>query len=313
MIDPTLVFERLFETFDKSSIHPFRNFIARNTGITKWMIAADYCLHDKARPNNAFVFSLIPYDDWFGALRDEIRSALPRDLKRTKTVERTATDFLASDRRFHIAFLLDRDPILFTNGPGSVPLQVARECINKTHQHVIAKERSPESIRRVNLLRQAASANNLNLPLLTDLHLLSWFFPFVTLLLARECVIQTVGWFSDRDSMTTWCERVVWDFARETLYGVAELRGITLPGGVPVIGVPDAEDTMWFDEFVRLSDYIAGLLAAWNFKTNQLPDKYVRLAEDVFAESNNISVLNINLDEGGFQCARLVGAKSVKG
>lgn len=105
MIDPTLVFERLFETFDKSSIHPFRNFIARNTGITKWMIAADYCLHDKARPNNAFVFSLIPYDDWFGALRDEIRSALPRDLKRTKTVEGAATDFLASDRRFHIAFL----------------------------------------------------------------------------------------------------------------------------------------------------------------------------------------------------------------
>lgn len=137
MIAPNIFFEQLFETFDKSSIQPFRNFVARNAGVTKWMIAADYCLHDRSRPNNAFVFSVIPYDDWFGALRDEIRSSLPRDIKKTKTVERATTDFLASDRRFHIAFLSDSDPILFTNGPGSLPLQIARECLNKSHQQFV--------------------------------------------------------------------------------------------------------------------------------------------------------------------------------
>jgi hypothetical protein len=64
MIEPTQIIERFFEVFDKSSIHDFRLFLARNSGVTKWVIAGDYCLHDKGRPNGAFVFSIIPYDDF---------------------------------------------------------------------------------------------------------------------------------------------------------------------------------------------------------------------------------------------------------
>jgi hypothetical protein len=57
---------------------------------------------------------------------------------------------------------------------------------------------------------------------------------------------------------------------------------------------------MWFDEFIRLPDYIAGILAAWDFSTNQLPmsgqNKYLRLAEDVVADSENMIVIKIRYD-----------------
>jgi hypothetical protein len=175
-------------------------------------------------------------------------------------------------------------------------------------------ERSAETIQRLHALRQASLANSFNVELLTDFLLLSWFYPFVSILLARERRINVLGWFSDRDKMTTWSDGVVWDFACETLHGLAERYGISLPNGCPIIGVPNEEKKMWFDEFVRVSDYIAGLLAAWNFASNEIPaasDKYIRLATDVFADSRNISVIRIDFDEEGtFQCGRLVAFKS---
>jgi hypothetical protein len=312
MIKPIEIFESLFETFDKSSILAFRRFIKRNASVTKWIIAADYCLHDPTRPNDSFVFSLVPYDDWFGALQEEIRTALPKDLKKTKSIGRAAIEFLSSERRFHIGFVVNRGRVLFTNGRGSNALQVARGCIDKTYRHVVEKERSKDTVKRMNRLRQQTLANSANIELLTDLLLLSWFFPFVSLLLARECPVRILGWLPDRDSMTTWCNGVVWDFAGETLRGVAERYKINVPRGSPVLAVPGEQNGMWFDEFVRIADYVAGLLASWDFQANKLPgtsDKYIRLAEDVFSDSTNMSVLKVTLGEAGMQCHRIVAKK----
>lgn len=62
MIQPTDFLRTLFNTFDQSAINDFRGFLAENPQVTKWQIAADFCLHDKERPNNAFAFTIIPYD-----------------------------------------------------------------------------------------------------------------------------------------------------------------------------------------------------------------------------------------------------------
>ena len=57
---------------------------------------------------------------------------------------------------------------------------------------------------------------------------------------------------------------------------------------------------------IRVADYIAGLLAAWNLKTNQLPAKYTVLTEDFAADSKNTVVFKIQMDENGAQCSRIV-------
>ena len=53
---------------------------------------------------------------------------------------------------------------------------------------------------------------------------------------------------------------------------------------------------MWFDEFIRIPDYIAGVLAAWEFAKNNLPPaqpKFVELAEDVIAAATNMAVFTV--------------------
>ncbi|MHB9100122.1 MAG: hypothetical protein ACYC2E_01190 [Sulfuricella sp.] len=318
MIQPTDFLNALFDNFDKSAINDFRNFLEENPQVKKWQIAADFCLHDKERPNNAFAFTIIPYDDYHDVLKAEIQGALPKDLKKTRDIDDDAAAFLVHPRRFHFGFVFQDPPAVFNNGLGSDALKVARESLAITLEFMVRQGRSKENMCRLKELKQKAQANNFNVELLSDLYMLSYLFSFVTLLLARERSVEIVGWFSDRDSMTTWCDGVVWDISRENLYGLAEHLNISLPADMPLIAVPtpDAEkNAMWFDEYVRLPDYIAGILAAWNFTTNELPGdkgKYLKLAEDVVADARNMAVLNVRYDNFA-QCSRIVFSKNPSG
>lgn len=310
MIAPERIVTALFETFDKSSIIDFRRSLSKSPRVKKWMIAADYCLHDRDRPNDAYAFTIIPYDAYPNVLNAEINSALPRDMKRTRDIKDDAIAFLSHPRRFHIGFILPEPPAVFYNGRGTEPLSVARESIAITVDFMEMTGRDEDTIRRVRALKQASQARNFNVELLADLYLMSWLYCFVTLLLCRERSIDVLGWFSDRDNMTTWCDGVVWDFGAETLWGLGEKLGIRLPKNAPLIAVPTPnalENAMWYEEFVRLPDYIAGILAAWNFEANKIPGdktKYRRLAEDLMGDARNMAILKIRYNDS-FQPSRI--------
>lgn len=142
--------------------------------------------------------------------------------------------------------------------------------------------------------------------------MLMQLFCFVTLLLARERTVEIVGWLPDRDKMTTWCEGVIFDLGIENLIGVAEHFNITIPADGPLIALPTPDathDAMWFDELIRLPDYVAGILAAWDFETNEIPgdkDKYRVMAQEFAASAENIMVFKVRYDTTGFQSSRLV-------
>lgn len=311
MINPTDFVRILFETFDKSAVSDFRNFLNANPLVKKWIIAADFCLHDKDRPNHAFAFTIIPYDAYPDILKADIRGALPKDLKKTKKVQDGAVAFLTHPRRFHFAFVFEKPPAVFYNGADTEPLKVARESLDMTLEMMRKAGRGEESLRRIKKLKQRSLANNFNVELLADMYVLSYLLSFVTILLARERATEIVGWFSDRDSMTTWCDGVVWVIANENVHGLAQYLNICMPPSSPFVAVPApnaSENVMWYDEFIRLPDYIAGILSAWNLATNQLPgdkEKYLRLAEDVIADARNMAIIKIRWDDG-VQCSRIV-------
>lgn len=301
----------LFSTFDQSAIIDFQAFLKNNPGVTKWQLAADFCLHDTDRPNNVFAFTLIPYDDYLSNINSEISSAIPKDIKRTTEIKEECLAFLRDTRRYHFGFVLKGSPKFFYNGDGSCPLAIARESLDLLLKHLEVIGRSKENTRKIKLLIQAAKANKFNVELLTDLMILISFFCFITLLLARERQVDVMGWFPDRDSMTTWCDGVIWDISNETLAGLSEYFNINLPFDKPIIGIPNPDDkvsAMWFDEFVRLPDYIAGILSAWDLENNKLPgdrSKFIQLAEGVLAKASNIAVIKVRYDDI-IACSRIL-------
>lgn len=339
MIEPLKKFDALFETFDKSGISDFRRFLNKNSDVRKWFISADFCLHDKERPNNVFAFSIIPCDKEFDEIKLEITNAIPKDWKKTKIISRDSIDLLSDERIFHIAFVLPKSPKVFGNGPGSDSISVARESVSITVRQLIEKGCSGESLRRLQALKRETSSGSFNVRLLSDLYLLNDLFCFVTLLLAREREIEVVGWLPDRDNMTTWCGGVVFNLGVEHLMGLAEYYGITVPPGGPCIALPtpagdnsvteqesersaiesptrEAKSSgMWFDELVRLPDYVAGILAAWDFKANEIPgekDKYRVMAQDFAAFAMNVMVFKIRYDES-FQSSRITFRREASG
>lgn len=318
MITPEDFFKNLFETFDGSAVELFKDFIKTNAQVTKWMIASDYCLRDMKRPNSAYAFSIIPYDAEFADIKKEITNHLPKDIKKTKELSDSTGAFLRHGRLFHIGFVLPHDPQVFNNHDGTPVLETARKSIKLTLEHMEKMNRGEDCIRRLRKLKQNSYANNFNYKLLSNLYILAYLFPFVSLLLARECQVDLVGWFSDRDKMTEWCDGIVWNIATETLYGMSEKMNINLPKGLPVVGVPAPDENnepMWFDELVRLPDYIAGLLSALDFAGGALPttnhqkNKYMQMAQDVIADSKNTVIIKIRYDNA-MAASRILVSKS---
>lgn len=295
--------ECLFSTFDKSAINDFRTFLASNSGVTKWQLAADFCLHDKDRPNDVFAFTLIPYDDYITNINSEIRTAIPKDIKKTTDIKEECLAFLRDTRRYHFGFVMKASPKFFYNGEGSDPLAIARESLDLILKKLEDLGRSKKNTKKLKMLIQSAKDKKFNVELLTDLLMLINFFCFITLLLARERKVDVMGWFSDRGNMTTWCDGVIWDLSYETLGGLSEHFNISLPFDRPTIAVPNPDDkvnAMWFDEYVRLPDYMAGILSAWDLENNKLPDdkpKFIQLAEEVLAKASNIAVIKVRYDD----------------
>ncbi len=314
MFPPVLIYDKLLETFDQSSAELFRAFMKQNANASKWLISCDFFLHDNTRPNDCFCFSITPFDQPFEDLKAAIQSVLGKDIKHIRSISEKAANLLRDGRFFHIAVILPKNRTVFNNGPGSDPLDIAREAAKISLEGCVERERGADPIARVRKLVQDSKAKNFNHELFSDVILLSLFLPFISLLISRERKADVIGWFSDRDSMTEWCDRILWDFAVENVHGLAALKRIDIAGTKFPIAVPDAGD-MWFDHLVRLSDYIAGTLAVWDLKRNLVPttpksDKFLRVVEDVVADSENMIVLGLDIGDAGLQWKRLCVTKS---
>lgn len=315
MIPPEKLIEILTETFEKSAINDFKNFLLENHSVKKWMIAADYCIGDKTRPNDVFAFTLIPYDDHLDTLKREITNSLPNDIKGTKTITGNAVSFLKSGRRFHFAFVFNETPKVFNNGPGSVPTIVVKDCLDLTIAKLDQSGRTSENLKNIKLLRQKANSKSFNVNLISNMFILSYLFTFVTITLVKEREIEKIGWFSDRDKMTIWCNGVVWNLGLENTLGMASLFGLKIPDGDPIIGVePTSQQKgkMWFDEMIRIPDYVAGVIATWNFNKNfqNRAEKFEELTRSFLADTANLAIIKIRWTDA-LQASRIIFHKDI--
>lgn len=165
----------------------------------KWHIAADFCLHDKNRPNDVFALTVIPFDDYHHNIKAEIKTALPKDFKKTRDISARSIAFLIDPRRFHFAFILDAPWAMFTDGPASDLRAVARKCLKLTLAAMEKQGRSEEDVAKIKALIQKSLAKKFNVELLADMFLFAYLLCFVTLALARDNDVEVVGWLSDRD------------------------------------------------------------------------------------------------------------------
>lgn len=303
------VFKCLFQTFDGSAARDFRAFLQGHPGVGKWLIAADFCLADKDKANSVFAFTLFPYDAYLHQMQREIGEVLPRDIKKAQEIGPSGLELLKSSRRFNFAFIFEQHPDLFPAGDRDGRIVAARQSLDSAVQQLTELGRTKEQLKRLRRLRQESLSKGFNVGLLSDLTLLAHLFCFITLVLQRERICEMVSWFPDRDNMTTWSDGAVWDIALESLAGLSEHFSIHPPTRPIGIGTAPAGDTgpLWFDELIRLPDYIAGLFASWDIESNAIDakPKYRQLTREVAAVAENLAAFRVRYGQT-FQAGRLV-------
>jgi hypothetical protein len=302
MVPPIEIFECFLETFDKSSVVMFREFISRNSLVTKWMIAADYCLDDKSKLNDSIVFSFIPYDMSFDDFKNQIDAIMGKDIKQIKNISQEAIKLINDSRFFHVGILLQKNRTIFSDGDSKSQLSTAREVIFSTLEAMERIGRSFDKIKKYKKALLKSKSNNFNYRLFGNIYIVSILFTAMSLILVREKEVEIIAWFSDRDSISQWCDGVLWDFVNENFYGMAENKNIIVSNTKTSVGMPDLSyKKMWFDHTVRFADYIAGALGALDIINNEVATntnspKIVQIVSDVITNSRNLIILSLDIN-----------------
>jgi hypothetical protein len=282
--------ERLIENDPKQR---FKSFVERNAK-RDWFFSSDYVIGDNQRPNDCMCFTLYPINERNPtALWQDIPSVLARDLKRIKSPSDEAIAFLRQDTHFSICIVLTKDRYSGNDR------EVVRSAIHQLLDGMRAwkdADKQKTSISRVQKLERSAAANNFKSRLMRDMFLLTSIASVIAYLLTKCTNPRTIGWFSDRDSMITAYDRIAHDLfvmnhGSMCQHREVEFRNVQLRYGNPLPD-PKFPKQSWYDAIIRIPDYLAGTLSAYNYRENTTSgQKASEMVREVLANAVNSVII----------------------
>lgn len=172
---------------------------ARQRGVTKWIIATDFCIRDKSRPNDSFAFVIFPAGQKLEETNKMLAGLPARDLKDVKRIPPSLERILRKGRVFTFSFVADCFRRLFLSP------DVARRSIDDTIAMMEKWEnaRACENIiAKVRAMRTEANKANLNTRLLEDIIVTTAIVSYIVMLLCRYSLAELIAWAPDRDKIT---------------------------------------------------------------------------------------------------------------
>jgi len=298
----------------KSTLGDFSQYLAKmcGRGQKKWMIFSDYVLDDDTKPNDVFAFTVFPYFVHFDDLKGAFATAAPRDIKKTREVTAEMIRAMRSEWLFNWAFVFSGRYRLF--GSNAVDerknlvsgLDVASRMVKDWQSNV---QNPPSSwkhfLEKLEAMKQELQKNSPNMKLMRSICLTAIFGGYIMYLVIKHAQPEIVGWFSDRDNILSYCDGIVFDLLGSNQHGLCERDGISRSAKI-IIATPDAQGPNWYDEMLRVPDYLAGTLADWNRSTNDISkEKFVKIVEDVLADNRNLSIFEFKLNAAQWTCGRV--------
>jgi hypothetical protein len=282
--------ERLIENDPKQR---FKNFVERNAK-KNWFFSSDYVIADSTRPNDCLCFTVYPIDERNPtALWKEIPAILTADLKKIKNLSDDAIAFLRQETHFSICIVLTKDR--YSGDDREIVRLAIRQLLDGMHAWKDANQQKAFIV-RVQKLERSAAANNFKSRLMRDMFLVTSIASVIAYLLTKWTNPRTVGWFSDRDNMIS-----AYDGIAHGLFAInhgsicqhrdVEFRNVQLRYGNPLPD-PKYPTQSWYDAIIRIPDYLAGTLAAYNYRENVTSgQKASEMVRGVFVNAANSLVI----------------------
>jgi hypothetical protein len=312
-INPDGLVDHLISTFGMSAIAEFRKFLARHPMVTKWMIASDFVINEAQAASDAYAYTFFPYDAEIQDLKAKIVKLVPKDFKKTKTVKPKLHEFFQSGETFTICLLTPKK----YNVAGDIhAVRLSLDETLRMMRNWHDADGQQKVITAFERLKERTKANNFNAQLMSTIVIATVLAAFCAIVLAQERKIEIVGWFPDRDNITTSYERIAeYMFAVDfsafcQRYNIDE-RPIKTMIGRPEPDAAKAKQT-WYDELVRIPDFLAGPLAGWHYKKNLVTGrhKYADILQGAVADNPYLITLLLTDGEKGIGVSRLLCSKN---
>ena len=290
------ILKTLNEAFSKSAGDELTFFLARYPECSSYIIASDYCLNDKERPNDIISFVLLPEIRLFDEYRKEIKEAMPKDLKHTKYISDKAKELLASPNYHSFNFFIDKEKTLFDKKKFNqeaifYAADKAIEMFDLWLQDDPDNERYKQFKKNYKLLKEAAKSKSFNYRLYFYSLLTSTIAAFLTHQISIHSKAKNVLWFSDRDSMMNSNNQIFFDNYDIQHNGLARNDSAHAFDESFRIGIakPDPQGDVWYDEINRLPDYCAGAVSGLNFlEETNYSDKANEVLQVMIENSTNL-------------------------
>lgn len=279
----------------------------------KWLIISDYAFGGK--PQNVVSFVLMPYVFDIERLKSTINNIQHTDIKNTSHVSDSFIRLLTDHPILSISILLNKDLKLFTEEKDYFLkklegyIKMLEYWMNKEPQKKSKYKNKIKSFRKLEKL----ISQGVGLKIMRQIEIVSTLTSYLMVEITKLIPnIELIGWFSDRDPLLGYKEKeleisVARDFVQSAYHVLCMMEGCN--EAKIVFAIPENSGLMWYDELIRLPDYIAGALADYDMVNNKCShDKFIPIIEKVFTNERRHLFFKLQIDmkdSASMECVRL--------
>jgi hypothetical protein len=311
-INPDGLVDLLISTFGNSAIGEFRTFLAKHPFATKWIIASDFVINESQAASDAYAYTFFPYTAEIQEIKAKIVKLVPKDFKKTKAVKPKLHEFFQSGETFTICLLTPKK----YNLAGDIhAIRLSLDETLRMMRNWQDADSQQKVIRAFERLKERAKANNFSAQLMSTMIIATVLAAFCAIILAQERKIEIVGWFPDRDNITTSYERIADHLFAVNFSAFCQRHNIDEHSIKTAIGLPEPDPAKpkqsWYDELVRIPDFLAGPLAGLDYKRNLVTgrQKYLEILQGAVADNPYLITLLLTDGEKGIGVSRLLCSK----
>lgn len=303
-----LIIDCIDETINKSSINNFKNFIEANKKYMGWVIVSDYCIDDDKKYNDCLSFSIIPMEhNLFFTISEEIKNNITNDLKHTTKITQDTVNFLHDNPyTFCFNFIIKGINNLIGNFSITEKQNLLRDEMNKLIANINVENDSFTKYKNIyhrHFLKKTFPAN-----LFAKNAFVAFLAAYLRVLILKydEKTVKPITWLPDRGKFMSSFDNIYASLHQLYYELLIEKENITWGEKSVTCGLIKDDDTIFYDELIRIPDYMAGTLSSYEYETNNTDkDKHAKLIEETFA--NNDKIINLVVDlTNDIQCGRLV-------
>jgi len=297
------------DVFTKTTTADLQNYyLALTRGINKWTCYSDYCLDNPEKPNDVVCFTLMPYISDVDLLSAHIRSLAAVDIKNTNRVHEGFTTFLKEYPMINFSFIVNERIRLFGATHTEVKKYLLATFDFMRQQYIGWSIKQPEQkadyavqIKKIDCVSKLLKDGK-KVKQIVDLMLVSFLGAFVSSHIIKENQIEIFGWLSDRDAMHEVCGHFSTDMFHYYLHGLSDAKPFRF-----VAARAGSSEKPFYEEMIRIPDYIAGALADFNMESKRISkDKFNTMLEHYMAENTtNNFVYRIFQSNGTLSASRV--------